>query len=234
MSEHLYKTNTSFRQPKGGGTLYYVRLKTPVGILYKLGYTTLSSVEERLAYQGRGDEKLLDRVLFFKHFDNAAEMESAAHDHFSRKSAFGRFSNEPGMPLFGNGQSELYAKDILGVDPNYRAGQSDITLVKIMEKRMGYNFKELTAEELKQRDDIDEIAMTLTRYLGLFNNLFKKLTFFLADDSEKKKILLIEELMSWSAKAKVIEGSRDWEERLERTREIIRLNREIRKLELED
>ena len=233
MSEHLYKTNTSFRQPKGGGTLYYVRLKTSVGILYKLGYTTLSSVEERLAYQGRGDEKLLDRVLFFKHFDNAAEMESAAHEHFIRKSAFGRFSNEPGMPLFGNGQSELYAEDILGVDPNYLAGQSSNTLVKIMEKRMGYNFKELTAEETKRRDDSDEIAMTLTRYLGLFNNIFKKLTFYLANDSEKKKILLINDLMSWSAKAKILEESRLLERQYELGREVSRLAKEIRKLELD-
>ena len=48
------------------GNLYYVRLKTPVGTMYKLGFTKLSSVRERLAYQKSGDEQYIDKVFLFE------------------------------------------------------------------------------------------------------------------------------------------------------------------------
>ena len=47
------------------GHLYYIRLKTNFGPLYKLGFTSMSSVYERFAYKGNGDEKLIDEVYLF-------------------------------------------------------------------------------------------------------------------------------------------------------------------------
>jgi hypothetical protein len=57
------------------GILYYIRLKTQFGMLYKLGFTSLESVHERLAYQRKGHEKLIDTVLFSARFNNALLLE---------------------------------------------------------------------------------------------------------------------------------------------------------------
>jgi hypothetical protein len=44
-------------------------------MLYKLGFTSLESVHERLAYQRKGHEKLIDTVLFSARFNNALLLE---------------------------------------------------------------------------------------------------------------------------------------------------------------
>lgn len=120
------------------GHLYYVRLKTEVGILYKLGFTTLFSVEERLGYKGTGDEKYIDEILLFHYFENAFEIEQKLHGHFLSSSTFGKFSTDPLFPLCKNGQTELYANDILKLDPFFKKEQMKQTeqaIRKLYEKR---------------------------------------------------------------------------------------------------
>lgn len=101
------------------GHLYYIRLKTNFGPLYKLGFTSMSSVYERFAYKGNGDEKLIDEVYLFAYDREAFYHEVKLHSHFGRKKAFGEFSNRIDFPLYQNGQSELYYSDILGLDSSY-------------------------------------------------------------------------------------------------------------------
>lgn len=102
-------------QPRySAGNLYYVRLKTRLGIFYKLGFTTMDSVQARLAFQTNGDDELVDEVLVFVHRENAYAEEQLLHEHFRDKAIL--LGDEQDMPLYQNGQSELYADDILELD----------------------------------------------------------------------------------------------------------------------
>ncbi len=112
------------------GNLYYVRLKTPLGLIYKLGFTTMKSVEARLAYPGFGHEKYIDKVLFFSDFPDAGNMEATLHEFFARKAIFLR-ARDGDMPLFNNGQSELYVEDILKQDYTYTPEQAWGTMESI-------------------------------------------------------------------------------------------------------
>lgn len=106
-----------FRRPaKTAGHVYYARLKTPQGVFYKLGYTAKASLADRLAYAGMGDEKLIDREFFFTFRLDAWDVEQTLLEHFERQRAFGKYSNNPAMPLNGRGQSELFRSDVLGLD----------------------------------------------------------------------------------------------------------------------
>lgn len=98
------------------GHVYYVKLRTDHGTLYKLGFTTKYSVKERFAFAGLGDEKLIEKVLLFTYRDNAYPTEIKLHKHFNKKLAFGKYSKDPELPLFRRGQGELYKSDILGLD----------------------------------------------------------------------------------------------------------------------
>lgn len=106
-----------FNRPKDpSGHVYYARLKTPQGTFYKLGYTSKLTLVERMAFGKLGDEKLINRELLFAFREDAWDVEQALLEHFDRHRAFGKFSNDPLMPLAGRGQSELFAHDILGLD----------------------------------------------------------------------------------------------------------------------
>lgn len=105
------------------GHLYYARLITGMGICYKLGFTKGQSVAERLAYQRTGDESLIDEVLLFIKRPQAYHEEQRLHVHFRDKRLFGQ-GRRSDAPLFENGQSELYAEDILGLDEEYTKAQS--------------------------------------------------------------------------------------------------------------
>ena len=106
-----------FKRPENpAGHVYYVRLKTPQGTFYKLGYTSKVTLVERMAYGNLGDEKLIDRELFFTFREDAWDVEQTLLEHFDKHRTFGKFSNDPLMPLGGRGQSELFAHDILGLD----------------------------------------------------------------------------------------------------------------------
>ena len=113
------------------GYLYYVRLQTSVGSLYKIGFTKLASAEDRLKFNGAGDEKLIESVLLFIHLDNAYSIEQQLHSSFSNARAFGKFARYPYMPLFQNGQSELYVEDVLKLDESF-----EISNVKQTRKRI--------------------------------------------------------------------------------------------------
>ena len=118
-----------FRRPNNpSGNVYYVRLKTPQGLLYKIGFTTKASLIDRMAYGGHGDEKLIDKEFFFTKLDDAWDVEQTLLDHFSKHRAFGKYSNNPSQPLSGRGQSELFAFDILGLDAALYAPQELTTL----------------------------------------------------------------------------------------------------------
>jgi len=125
--------STLDRPASPDGNLYYVRLKTPVGTMYKLGFTKLSSVRERLAYQKSGDEQHIDKVLLFAHRPDAFTIEEQLHGYFGKKRLFGKYAAQKDRPLAGNGQSELYANDILGFDPEFSKAQEKTT--KKMSKR---------------------------------------------------------------------------------------------------
>jgi hypothetical protein len=106
-----------FNRPRNpSGHLYYARLATPQGTYYKIGFTTKSSLKERMAYGGYGDEKLIDREFIFAYRDDAWDIEQTLLEHFAKHRAFKKYSNDPMMPLNGRGQSELFKHDVLGLD----------------------------------------------------------------------------------------------------------------------
>jgi len=107
------------------GNLYYVRLNTPQGVFYKLGFTKLGSVSDRLAFQRTGDERMIDKVILFTHRPDAYTVESQLHNHFSKQRVFGSYGNAKDRPLAGNGQSELYIEDILGLDKDFSRKKAD-------------------------------------------------------------------------------------------------------------
>lgn len=109
------------------GHLYYVRLKTEFGIFYKLGFTSMASVEQRLSYKGSGDEKYIDKILLFSFYADGYHIEQKLHSHFYWRKTFGKYSNKSYMPLCSNGQTELYTHDILNLDPQFTENQERVT-----------------------------------------------------------------------------------------------------------
>ncbi len=118
-----------FRRPRqSAGNVYYAKLNTSQGKFYKIGYTTKFSLHERMAYSGKGDERLIEKILFFTPHPKAWDVEQDLLDHFHKKKAF-KSGNDPAMPLYKNGQSELFASDILGLDAELYAPRIETTLV---------------------------------------------------------------------------------------------------------
>lgn len=109
------------------GHLYYVRLNTPLGKFYKIGFTTMRSVNDRLAFQGTGDEKYIDEVLYFNFRLGALGLEQSLHSYFSDKAAFHKYSAYVDLPLSRNGQSELYYEDVLELDNKFTPAQAEST-----------------------------------------------------------------------------------------------------------
>ena len=157
------------------GLLYYVRLKTPYGRIYKLGYTSLGSVHERLAYQGKGHEKLIEAVLLTVKYDDALLREQCLHSYFKSKSLLPVPDQD--MPLFGNGQSELYAEDILGLDPTYtdghrRAVESAIQARRL--QRLGMSKGEIAARAAEEEKS-EQLVRDLDASIGGVFRLYKRL-----------------------------------------------------------
>lgn len=109
------------------GHLYYVRLKTEAGTFYKIGFTSMNSVVARMAYKGEGHEKLIDKILLFHYFDDGFSVEQRFHQALRSQRMFDQFSAVSYLPLAGNGQSELYAEDVLRLDPEFTQEQSEST-----------------------------------------------------------------------------------------------------------
>lgn len=114
----MFKTVSRwFRRPRDpSGHVYYARLKAPQGTFYKIGYTSKSCLVDRMSFARLGDEKLIERELLFTFRKDAWDVEQTLLDHFDKFRTFGKFSNDPQMPLAGRGQSELFRQDILGLD----------------------------------------------------------------------------------------------------------------------
>lgn len=132
-------------QSSKSGNLYYVRLKTPVGIFYKIGFTTLDSVEARMNYGGSDDARYIDKVLMFVNSSEAYDIEQQLHGCLYDKAAFEKYSSNDNFPLSKNGQTELYIEDILDLDTNYTNAQKYETLKKLKEKKIILSGK--TAEQ---------------------------------------------------------------------------------------
>lgn len=141
------------------GNIYYVRLKTPFGPFYKLGFTTMASVQERLAFQGAGHETQIDAVLGFVASPNALSIEQTLHGHFSHKQAFS--IPDALMPFAGNGQSELYVEDILSMDEEFTREQARRVRASIVAQRTGESVQSI-ATEIEQREsvaaDVEELV----------------------------------------------------------------------------
>lgn len=147
----------AFVPPTKAGHLYYVRLRTPVGIVYKLGFTTLDSVHARLSFRGDGTDKLIERVLLFAHFNDAWDLEQELHMLFRRHATFSGW--DEAMPLFANGQSELYREDVLDLDHEYSRRQSQDTAEEIALARqvaLGADEASLRAQLNDRRRERDE------------------------------------------------------------------------------
>jgi hypothetical protein len=108
------------------GYVYYIRFKTPKGIFYKIGFTTMDSVELRFSYGGSENYKMIDKVFMYKYSLDAYEYEQLLHSNLRADRAYKGyglatlFSHPSEHPLFRNGQSELYREDVLGLDPEYK------------------------------------------------------------------------------------------------------------------
>lgn len=131
-----YRNKQSITPPTIAGYLYYVRLRTAFGPMYKLGFTSLTSLEARFAFKANGDEHLLDRQFLFAFRHDAFSVEQLLHGHFYKKRTFGRYSSNPALPLYQNGQSEIYIEDILQLDPQYSDNQANKTRAKLRAARV--------------------------------------------------------------------------------------------------
>lgn len=145
LSMRRSNTKRPLYQSSISGNLYYVRLKTPVGIFYKIGFTTLGSVEARMNYGGSNDASYIDKVLMFVNSSEAYDIEQQLHSCLCNKAAFEKYSSNDNFPLSKNGQTELYIEDILDLDPNYTDDQKYETLKKLKEKKIILSGK--TAEQ---------------------------------------------------------------------------------------
>jgi hypothetical protein len=76
-------------------------------------------VLQRFSYGELTNHELIEKELLFVPLDDGFDVETRLHDHFSAKKSFGMFSSIPDMPLYRDGQSELYYEDILGLDENF-------------------------------------------------------------------------------------------------------------------
>lgn len=126
-----YVSSSRISQAGKAGNLYYVRIRSMYGPLYKIGFTAMSSVHERMSYGGSQDHRLIEKVLLFRQMSDAGRAEGDLHVHFSSRNAFGRFSRSADFPLTGNGQSELYFRDVLGLDDDYSWRQAFKTWLRV-------------------------------------------------------------------------------------------------------
>ncbi|THD00941.1 hypothetical protein B1810_22030 [Panacagrimonas perspica] len=164
-----------------------------MGVMYKFGYTTLSSARERLALRQNGDERYLDRVLFFGHFDNAADIEQAVHERFAGHALFSRFGPQVDMPLYNNGQSELYSTDILRLDPLYNISQSRQTEKNITTKMYGQT-AELTAQQAIAQQESDALIERMTPFIRALFRMLDFISNIFASNIERRRTSLIKSL----------------------------------------
>lgn len=120
------------------GHIYYARMKTSWGVFYKLGYTSRSTLEDRLNYGEKNDGGLVDRVLLWSWSDTALKEELGLHGMFHDKRIFGKYGKYENGPMYKNGQSELYAEDILDLDSECTEEQVKKSIKAAEEIRIEY------------------------------------------------------------------------------------------------
>ncbi|RZJ62996.1 MAG: hypothetical protein EON49_00145 [Acidovorax sp.] len=202
-------SQTSTKPQPTSGNLYYVRLSTSLGTFYKLGFTTLGSAQERFAYQGKGHDGLVDDVLLFVYRDDAYEVEQIIHAHFRGKASFA--IPEEGMPFFENGQSEIYAEDILKLDWKSAEGDSNETrtnITKVRGKRAGRSDEEIR-EQLEVEKSIADVVTSLARAFRWIIRGYNKLEEWNASDNEKSRRARLNAVLV-DLKAKSEENRRNW------------------------
>ncbi len=63
------------------GYLYYIRLNTEKGLLYKIGFTKMENVEKRFSYGGSDKYKQIEKVFMYKYSMYAYDIELLLHNH---------------------------------------------------------------------------------------------------------------------------------------------------------
>lgn len=209
------------------GNLYYVRLKTSLGPMYKLGFTTMASVKERLAFQGAGHEDQIDKVIAFVPDPGALSIEQRLHRHFKRHSVFPVIERD--MPFAGNGQSELYVEDILEMDFEYTPEQGRRVHEALMQGRMAQTGASpasiATATKQKLRDNEDVQAIIDLRHLWLVRWVLwarqKLVDRLFTSPAQREHEKDIQRLIEWFQR----------EPRRQRAIENVRLKRELAEIE---
>lgn len=179
--------NNQIERVNNKGNLYYVRLKTEYGIFYKLGFTTLQSVQERLGYGGSRDYHYIDKVLLFVNLHDAFVVEQKLHTYLSKKKAFGEYSAKNEFPLSKNGQTELYIEDVLHLDSDFSAQQAEETARRLKDKRLLIAGK--TEQQAKLENIFGSIAVnTLLFILTPIAGIIIILTSMLNGTDTKKEL----------------------------------------------
>lgn len=142
-------SSNSLRRSDPRGNLYYIRLDTEYGKFYKIGFTTARSVYDRMSYAGSLDWKYIDKVIVFVYLTDAFKVEQKLHTYLNHKKAFGKYSADPEFPLSGNGQSELYTEDVLGLDSEYTLSQKKQTESKIKQKKLALTNKSAKQDRIE-------------------------------------------------------------------------------------
>ncbi len=66
-------------QYQKSGNLYYIKLKTDLGIFYKISFTTSKNIRDIFNHNGSNDYKLIQETLIFKYYDDAYLREQKLH-----------------------------------------------------------------------------------------------------------------------------------------------------------
>lgn len=109
---HMLPQKSGYKEDKPA-TLYYLRIRTAAGlVLYKIGITNRAP-KSRVAGMGLQNVTAVDviRTFPFASGREARMVEKAYHREF-RHHAYG------GDPVLGNGNTELFTADVLGLCHN--------------------------------------------------------------------------------------------------------------------
>jgi hypothetical protein len=212
------------------GHIYYVRLKTSLGPFYKLGFTTMASVRERLAFKGLGHDAQIDEVLGFVASPNALAIEQILHGHFSNKQAF--IVPDALMPFAGNGQSELYVEDILNLDYLFTREQARRVRARIVAQRTAESVESIE-ERIKLSEevatDVEELANL--RFVRPFSWIWRtwcKVERWLFTSPDKKKYQDgVQGLILWYRGCVAECRDQELKARYQRVKEAVRLRKEL-------
>lgn len=212
------------------GNIYYVRLKTPFGPFYKLGFTTMASVHERLAFQGAGHETQIDAVLGFVASPNALSIEQTLHGHFNHKQAFS--IPDLLMPFAGNGQSELYVEDILSLDEEFTREQARRVRVSIVAQRTGESVESIEMEiERGESVAADVVEVANLRFVWPFSWIWRiwlKVEAALFTSPAKKEYQArVQGLIQWYRGSVAERRQQEFEARHQRAKALVLLEREL-------